>query len=61
MPRISEFYGIFVYMYFQDHLPAHFHAIYREYEILVEIESGRILKGRIPRRAERMVLVAETA
>lgn len=56
MPRISEFYGIYIYMYFHDHSPAHFHAIYGDYEILVEIETGRILKGGVPRRAERMVL-----
>jgi hypothetical protein len=28
MPRISEFYGILVYMYYRDHAPPHFHAIY---------------------------------
>jgi Domain of unknown function (DUF4160) len=28
MPRLSEFYGIAIYMYFADHNPPHFHAIY---------------------------------
>ena len=28
MPRISEFYGIAIYMYYQDHGPPHVHAIY---------------------------------
>ena len=45
MPRISEFYGILIYMYFQDHPPAHFHAIYAEHEALVGIESGTVLGG----------------
>lgn len=31
MPRISEFFGIFIYFYFEDHNPPHFHAIYGEY------------------------------
>lgn len=28
MPVISHFYGIAIKMYFNDHLPPHFHAIY---------------------------------
>ncbi len=55
MPRISEFYGILIYMYFQDHAPAHFHAMYAEHEALVNIESGEILDGRLPKRAMRLV------
>lgn len=31
MPRISSFFGIVIYMYFKDHNPPHFHAIYGEY------------------------------
>jgi len=56
MPRISEFYGIFIYMYFQDHGPAHFHAIYGEAEAQVEIETGHIRRGRLPPSAQRLVL-----
>ena len=40
MPEISSFLGIVIYMYYRDHAPPHFHAIYGEYEIVVEIESG---------------------
>lgn len=28
MPTISFFYGIAIRMYFRDHAPPHFHAIY---------------------------------
>ena len=28
MPEICRFYGIIIRMYFDDHLPAHFHALY---------------------------------
>ena len=55
MPRISEFYGIVIYMYFQDHSPPHFHAIYGEHEAAVSISSNRILQGRLPKRAIRLV------
>lgn len=55
MPRISEFYGIAIYMYFQDHVPPHFHAIYGRLDVEVEIATGGILKGSLPTRAERLV------
>jgi hypothetical protein len=38
MPEISRFYGIVVRLFFNDHEPPRFHAIYGEYEALVEIE-----------------------
>ena len=55
MPRISEFYGILIYMYYQDHAPPHFHAIYAEYEAEIAIGTGEVLQGSLPRRARRMV------
>ena len=57
MPRISEFYGIAIYMYYRDHPPPHFHAIYGEYEAIVEIATGSVVAGQLPRRA--MTLVSE--
>ena len=50
MPELSRFLGIVIAMYYRDHGPAHFHAIYGEFEITVEIESGRI-NGDFPKRA----------
>jgi hypothetical protein len=35
MPEISRFFGIIIRMYFDDHDPAHFHAIYGEAEALI--------------------------
>lgn len=37
-------------MYYRDHAPAHFHAIYGEYEVTVEIDAGRV-EGHLPPRA----------
>ena len=54
MPEISRFLGIIIAMFYRDHSPPHFHAIYGEYEITVEIESG-VIYGRFPKRALRLV------
>ncbi|MGD8446267.1 MAG: DUF4160 domain-containing protein [Desulfobacterales bacterium] len=54
-PEISRFLGIIIAMFHKDHAPPHFHAIYGEYEITVEIESG-IINGRFPKRALRLVI-----
>lgn len=55
MPQISTFYGIIIFMNFQDHAPAHFHAWYGDYKIIVSIKDG-VVKGEMPGRALRMVL-----
>ncbi len=55
MPRISEFYGIAIYMYYKEHDPPHFHAIYGEYEASVDIVKGNITAGSLPRRARTLV------
>jgi hypothetical protein len=35
MPTISIFYGIVIQMFWGDHAPPHFHALYAEYEVLI--------------------------
>lgn len=55
MPEISRFLGIIIYMYYRDHLPAHFHAVYGEYEVKVNIDTG-VVEGRFPPRALSAVL-----
>jgi hypothetical protein len=56
MPAICQFFGIVIRMYYNDHQPAHFHADYGEDEALYEIETLRLLQGRLPRRAHNLVL-----
>lgn len=55
MPRLSEFYGIVVYMYWRDHAPPHFHAIYGDDEAQILIGDGSVLAGSLPRRAANLV------
>ena len=40
MPVVSRFLGIVIAMYWNDHAPAHFHAKYGEYEMVVHIATG---------------------
>jgi hypothetical protein len=42
-------------MYYRDHAPAHFHARYGRYAVIVDIESG-VVEGRFPPRALRHLL-----
>lgn len=54
MPTISRFYGIVIYMNYNDHNPPHFHARYQDQEVMVEIGSG-LVTGTMSRRALRLV------
>ena len=56
MPTISVFYGIVIQMYWKDHGPPHFHALYAEHEALIDIRELRVLRGSLPRRAMALVL-----
>lgn len=55
VPRISTFYGIVIAMYYRDHHPPHFHAIYAEHEAQIVIETLEPLAGELPARALRLV------
>lgn len=54
MPTISRFYGIVIFMNYNEHGLPHFHARYQDQEVTVEIETG-LVRGKMSRRALRMV------
>jgi hypothetical protein len=56
MPEISRFLGIRIFMYFEDHAPAHFHARYAEWSAVIEIETLAVSKGDLPGRALGLVV-----
>ena len=56
MPEISRFFGIVIKMYFDDHLPSHFHAEYGEYQALLDINTLAVISGRLPPRAVGLVM-----
>lgn len=43
MPTISEFFGILIRMYYDDHNPAHFHAYYGDFEAIIRIDTLEVL------------------
>lgn len=54
MPEISKFFGIFIYMYIDDHNPPHFHVWYEGDEAIIDIKDGRVT-GTLSRRTLRLV------
>lgn len=56
MPTISIFYGILIQMFWEDHAPPHFHALYGEFEVMVSIETLEVIGGKMPRRALSLIL-----
>lgn len=55
MPIISRFFGIVIFMNYNDHLPPHFHARYQDQEVTVDIKTG-LVQGKMSRRELRMIL-----
>lgn len=55
MPIISVFFGITIRMYFGDHPPPHIHASYQGQAALIDIGSGRVIRGRLTGRALKLV------
>ena len=56
MPTISAFYGILIKMYWDEHAPPHFHAIYGDHKATIDIRGLVINDGSLPRRASQLVL-----
>ena len=55
MPEICRFLGIVITMYYNDHGPPHFHAIYGDYAVTISIREASVT-GKFPARALRLVL-----
>jgi hypothetical protein len=43
-------------MFWSDHAPPHFHALYSGYEALIDIRTLDIMEGEMPRRALALIL-----
>ncbi len=56
MPTVSQFYGIAIRMYFDDHPPPHFHAYYGSDAAKIEIDTLRVSEGKLRRRTLALVL-----
>jgi hypothetical protein len=56
MPEIARFYGIVIKLFFGDHPPPHFHAVYGEYLGVFNMETLEMIEGDLPGRAENLVV-----
>jgi hypothetical protein len=56
MPEVSRFFGVVIRMYFDEHNPPHFHAIYSGAEAQIGIDPIGLIEGQIPKRALSMVI-----
>lgn len=56
MPVIKIIDAIKLYMYFFDHNPPHFHAVYAEYEELIIINSLETYAGGLPKAQRKKVV-----
>jgi hypothetical protein len=55
MPVICRFYGILIKMYFNDHLPPHFHAIYNEFNGIFDLNTLEMIEGDLPNKAIKLI------
>lgn len=56
MPTISMFFWILIQMYWNEHAPPHFNAIYGDAKAIIDINSLVVSEGWLPRRATQLVL-----
>jgi hypothetical protein len=55
MPTLSIFFGIIIKMRHDDHPPPHIHVEYQGFTASVEISSGNIIAGNLPRKVAAIV------
>ena len=55
MPEITRFYGIIIKLFFGDHPPPHFHAVYGESNAVFNIATLDMIEGDLPERAKKLV------
>jgi len=56
MPEITRFYGIIIKLFFGDHPPPHFHAVYGESNAVFNIAMLDMIEGDLPERARKLVV-----
>ncbi len=56
MPTFYIVDGVKIELFFDDHNPPHFHAVFAEYDALIEISTSKILKGDLPKNKQKLIL-----
>jgi hypothetical protein len=56
LPKLSEFFGISIYVYWGDHGPPHFHVRYSGQKASVSIEELSVVEGKLAPRTLGLVM-----
>ena len=56
MPTYFVIAGVKIELYFKDHNPPHFHAIFAEYDAIIEIQTARVIGGALPPVKRKIIL-----
>ena len=56
MPQISNFFGIIIRMFYDEHNPPHFHAQYGEHKCCIDIHTFGVIEGYLPARVLGLVV-----
>jgi hypothetical protein len=56
MPIISQFYGIKISMFYNEHGEPHYHVYYGEYNAKISIAKNKVIAGSLPKRALKLTL-----
>lgn len=56
MPELCRFLGIVIKMFFKDHSPPHFHAVYGDQEAVFSVDSLEMIEGELPPRVKGLVI-----
>jgi len=49
LPEVSRFFGLLIYLYYNDHPPPHFHVRYGKHEAQIDIRTLEVIAGSLPR------------
>ncbi len=55
MPSISDFLGMVIYMYWDEHPPAHFHVRFGNMWASIDIKTGELVDGVLPQKKLKAV------
>ncbi len=56
MPELSRFFGIIITLYYNDHVPAHFHIRYGSQRAIMAIETLAVIEGELSPRVRGLVV-----
>lgn len=56
MPTFFIIDGVKIELYYNDHVPPHFHATIAEFEALIAIRNQEIIRGELPKNKKKKIL-----